>query len=429
MLGTDRYLVVSADTHCGATAAVMREYLDANVRDDFDTWNAQMTTHREGMFRMFSTNPDPTMEEVDDARVQRFVQYFDDLDGYSEPSRWLRDQESEGVVASAIYPSGRGIDGVPFGDRPDADELSESGMRAYNRWLGDFCASIDGRGAGLAAVASLHNVELAVDMIREAAMCGLRGIILPDMSPNHPAFHHPMYDPVWSACSEFNLSLNIHGSTTGPAMFTPAQLSVAQDTDTSYRNPFDGVSLQAALADGGVGNRRMMFTFVYGGVLDRFPTLRVAFTEAFLEWVPFERVKLAAPFSELWYNNRTRRQPRQQLKKHPDEYWEDHFFFGASFMAPREAPLRHQIGIGQIMWGSDYPHAEGTWPDSVASLRNTFAGVPADDLRPMLGENAARLYGFDIDHLRSVAERVGPTVDTVAEPIDVLPDSFTYAFR
>jgi predicted TIM-barrel fold metal-dependent hydrolase len=408
----------------------MRQYLDPGLREEFDAWFAEVMAWRSELFKIFSTNPDPAREELDGARLERFEQHFEQLVGYSDPERWLREQEEgDGVVASAIYPSGMGVDGIPFNTRlGEGGERATKAMQAYNRWLGDFCASIAGRGAGLAAIPELHDVDTAVEMIKEAGSLGLRGIILPDMSPDHPAFHHPMYDPVWAACTEFDLTLNIHGSSLGAPMFTPAQLEMS-GIDESYANPFDGASLQAALGDGGVGNRRIMFTFVYGGIFDRFPSLRIAFTEAMLEWVPFERIKLAAPFSELWYNNRSRRALTERLKKHPDQYWTDHFFFGASFMAPREAPLRDQIGVGQIMWGSDYPHAEGTHPYTLESLRNTFSEVPPEDLHPILGENAARFYGLDVARLRAIADRVGPTVDAVAEPIHELPDSLSYAFR
>ena len=426
---SSRYVVISADTHCGAPHEVMRTYLDERFRDDFDSWLVTAQERREQMFRIFATNPDPAGDELDERRLERFESFFTGLKGYSDPDKWLSAQEADGIVASAIYPTGSGLDGVPFAAKPsDDDERGIAAMRAYNRWLGEFCSSIQGRGAGLAAVPMLHHVELVTEMIHEAAGFGLRGIMLPNMAPDQPAFNHPMYEPVWAACEEHGLTLNIHGGTAGPEMFTATQMQ-GPGGDGEVGDPFHAASLKSALGDGGVGSRRMMFTFVYGGIFDRFPTLRIAFTEAFLEWVPFERIKLSAPFSELWYNNWSLRQLRNQLERHPDDYWEDHFFFGASFMAPRETPLRHNIGVGQIMWGSDYPHAEGTHPHTLESLRNTFAGVPADELRLMLGENAARFYGFDLAQLRAIADRVGPTVAMIDDPIVELPDSLSYAFR
>jgi hypothetical protein len=90
---------------------------------------------------------------------------------------------------------------------------------------------------------------------------------------------------------------------------------------------------------------------------------------------------------------------------------------GASFIRPQEVALREAVGVDKIMWGSDFPHREGCWPYSVEHLRLSFAGVDPADVAAMVGGNAARLYGFDLDALAPVAARVGPAVDEVARPL------------
>ena len=70
---------------------------------------------------------------------------------------------------------------------------------------------------------------------------------------------------------------------------------------------------------------------------------------------------------------------------------------------------RHVIGCDTVMWGTDYPHPEGTWPHTVARLRSDFADVPVEDAELLLGLTAARCYGFDVDALRPLADRIGPT--------------------
>ena len=75
------------------------------------------------------------------------------------------------------------------------------------------------------------------------------------------------------------------------------------------------------------------------------------------------------------------------------------------------------IGLDRIMWGADMPHLEGTYPYSREALRAAFAGVPADEVRLMVGGTAAAVYSFDLDALQSVAEAIGPTVDEVATPL------------
>jgi predicted TIM-barrel fold metal-dependent hydrolase len=94
----------------------------------------------------------------------------------------------------------------------------------------------------------------------------------------------------------------------------------------------------------------------------------------------------------------------------PSEYFHRQVFLGASCMPRRESEMREQIGVANIMWGSDYPHPEGTWPYTRQQMVDTFHGLPEDDLRAMLGLNAARVYGLDLEALERTASRIGPAI-------------------
>src|SRR5262249_16238551 len=76
-----------------------------------------------------------------------------------------------------------------------------------------------------------------------------------------------------------------------------------------------------------------------------------------------------------------------------------------------------ELRVDRIMWAGDFPHHEGVWPWTTKALRANFAGVPEDEVRRMLSLNAADCYGFDLEQLRLIADRVGPTVAEVAEPL------------
>ena len=101
----------------------------------------------------------------------------------------------------------------------------------------------------------------------------------------------------------------------------------------------------------------------------------------------------------------------------PSEYFDRNCAIGASNTRRRELARRYEIGVGNIMWGNDFPHREGCWPWSHEHLRLAFGGVPVDEVTAMVGGNAARVYGFDLDALAPVAARVGPLVDEVARPL------------
>ena len=101
-------------------------------------------------------------------------------------------------------------------------------------------------------------------------------------------------------------------------------------------------------------------------------------------------------------------QIREGLSLCPSEYWKRNCHVGASFLVDNEVGIRHDIGIDKIMWGSDYPHAEGTWPHTKEKLAQTFAGIPQDEIALMIGGNAAKVYGFDAEVLAPLVDRIGP---------------------
>jgi predicted TIM-barrel fold metal-dependent hydrolase len=89
---------------------------------------------------------------------------------------------------------------------------------------------------------------------------------------------------------------------------------------------------------------------------------------------------------------------------------------GASCMSRREAELRHEIGVGNIMWGSDYPHPEGSWPVTRQQQLDTFHGMPEEEIEAMLGGNAVEFYGIDAEKLAPLVARIGPEKESFQKP-------------
>jgi predicted TIM-barrel fold metal-dependent hydrolase len=166
--------------------------------------------------------------------------------------------------------------------------------------------------------------------------------------------------------------------------------------------------------------------------MDRHPDLQFVFTEQGTAWVPDELTRLdyykgrlsgmggASGSQEAKFGESTK-----GLSLSPSEYWARQCQLGSSFIRRPEVEMREQVGIDRIMWGSDFPHLEGCWPFSRQHLRLAFAGVPEPEVRAMVGENAARVYGFDLDALAPVAAEVGPSPAEVDEPLapDDIPDA------
>jgi predicted TIM-barrel fold metal-dependent hydrolase len=158
------------------------------------------------------------------------------------------------------------------------------------------------------------------------------------------------------------------------------------------------------------------------GVFERHPGLQLVLTEQGTAWIPEELVRIDYFFDRM--SSAKESQEIQwgmevvgRLSLRPSEYWARQCHIGSSFIRPAEVGLRYSVGLDRIMWGNDYPHREGSFPYSHEHLRASFAGVPVDEVAAMLGRNAADVYGFDLEALRPIADRVGPRVADVDVPL------------
>ena len=168
--------------------------------------------------------------------------------------------------------------------------------------------------------------------------------------------------------------------------------------------------------------QRPFLRLLFSGVFERHPHLTFVMAEQGNSWVPgllagldwaVERMRSVPGSVEELFGGEIAR----SLSLTPSEYWARQCFLGASFMGPHDCAVRAETGVESIMWGSDYPHSEGTHPYTPEALRYTFADVATSEVQLMLGANAARAYGFDLDALSVLAADVGPRMADVAVPL------------
>ena len=112
----------------------------------------------------------------------------------------------------------------------------------------------------------------------------------------------------------------------------------------------------------------------------------------------------------------------QALKEPPSFYAKRNCWYGASFPSPADIKGRDVVGVDRILWGNDYPHYEGCYPYSRENMRLAFSDVDPIEVRMMLGENAAKLYDFDLQALRPLAEKLEITPELVRVPLDEIPE-------
>jgi predicted TIM-barrel fold metal-dependent hydrolase len=182
---------------------------------------------------------------------------------------------------------------------------------------------------------------------------------------------------------------------------------------------------------------------IFGGVFERFPGLRLVFAEITGPWWTQVIADLESAYL-LSFKNLLDHEFGQVLRdapRPPSEYCRSNVFVGASFMSREESEAAVELGhFTNVMWGSDYPHPEGTYqiperedevPVTHLALRATFAGLPDDATRRMLGDNAIDVFGLDRTKLQTVADRIGaPSLDDINEPLIGSPEGLTtMAFR
>ncbi len=388
---SERYTVISSDTHAGGSHAQYREYLESKYLDAFDEWR--------GRYR----NP---FHDLGDER--RYRNWDDEMRN--------RQQDEDGVVGEVIFPNTV----PPFfpsfvlfapPPKPEEYELRHAGVRAHNRWLVDFCSRFPERRAGIGQI-FLNDIDDAIEDVRWIAEHGLRGgVLLPNIPPDVTwikPIHHPDYDRLWAVCQELGVPVNIHGGTGNPDYGrTPAAMLLF-------------------MAEVGHFSRRPLLMMLLGGVFERFPELKVVMTEQGARWLPQELEFLDGVLSSVRKRGaigELRFAQEVVLPLSATEYLARNVWFGLSFPHREDvAAVRDTIGLDRIMWGSDYPHDEGTYPYTTEALRQVFAGWDPADVRKVLGETAAAIYGFDLEALAPHAAEVGPLVSEVAQPLTQLPD-------
>ena len=393
----DRHLVISSDCHAGLPPHEYRRYLDARHREAFDHALAIQIERTQELERHFL---------VADINAQWRAGRERALTGAWDHEERIRVLDGDGIAGEIIFPDGiTEMNMPPFGaglSLPTdqiVPELQWAGARAHNRWLAELCQMAPERRVGVAIVPALWDVNLAVQEVRWAREHGLRGILIPCMWGKFPAYHHPRYEPLWQACVEHDVVVHFHS---GPA---PSEEYFGTELTG------DGPSLPGAM---GIYVSEVVqymvrpLTFmIWGGVFERNPALRLVLTEGTSIWVPEYLALLDHRYSETHYSQKLG-DYRSHLKLSPSEYFARNVALGASCMPRRESLKRHEIGLRSIMWGSDYPHPEGSWPITREQMLETFQGLPDGEIAAMLGGNAARVYGFDTEKLAPLVARIGP---------------------
>lgn len=300
--------------------------------------------------------------------------------GNWDPAGRLEDMDADGVQTAVMYGGG------PLGTMDN--ELYLASFDAYNHWLADFCAYDPKRLVGVAYL-PMQDVDHAIAMVKDAAKRGLKGVNIPGFpqkkegiksggfgaqvlaltgDPDGPRqYDDAEFDPFWKTCVDHDMAVTIH---LGARSARPGQMKFLPNM----------VMSKLCMAE-------PLAILIFGGVFDRFPDLRFGAIESGVGWIAF-----TAEYMDAIYDNQ-RHWLNLELAYKPSEYFDRNVY--ASFIRDREGIRNRALpGGSNIMWSTDYPHSETTWPESLETLEWQFDGLGADEIKPIVHDNAIRFYGL-----------------------------------
>jgi predicted TIM-barrel fold metal-dependent hydrolase len=390
-----RQILISTDGHAGADLWDYKPYLEQRWHDEFDAWAAT--------FHDAWTEADP----------DRPANHRLGVASASAPLNWdsamrLDYLDGQGIAAEVLFPNTAppfypsGALTSPGPRTRDEFEVRFAGLRAHNRWLADFCSQAPDRWAGFAQV-FLDDVDAAIAEVRRAKEAGLRGVLLPnDHVLKMVNLYYPHLDPLWAVCAE--LGLPVHRHTNFPTE------SVQEGGNASALVGMVETQFYIVRAVGHM---------ILSGAFERHPDLVFVVTEitaaselpgylARLDGMAGLHLGAGTPLYEQI------KDAIAALRRKPSEYFATNVFVAGPTHDLRQA---HDLGTPNLMWGADVPHSEGTSPFTLEVLRTTMCDLLEDDITALLSTRAADVYGFDLERLRTVADRIGPTLEEIKTPL------------
>jgi predicted TIM-barrel fold metal-dependent hydrolase len=351
---------------------------DSHVMEPLDLWTAHLPPRLRDKGPRIEVNGDVSCMMVEDTIVLRSVRSpaSDGSDddgrdgrptGQSDPTARLADLDRDGVWGDVIYPNLATFCVYRITD----PELQVASCRLYNDWLAERFVDASPRFCPVALLPPL-DVSAAVEELRRTRQRGFRAVLLPVHMDARP-YNSPGYEPLWSEAEALGVPLTFHAGS-------------GRDQRPAHG---PGGAVINYVVTVGAGPMETVAYLTGSGVLARHPDLRVTMVECGTGWLAWvlhamddayrEHFRFAEPKLDLLPSEYFRRQGSVTFQNDPVGFHNIRF-----------------TGDTCLMWGSDYPHSEGTWPESHRYLAEQLAGIPDDTVERVVCTNAARLYGFEL---------------------------------
>ncbi len=379
-----QYRVISADSHVTEPPDLWSKYIESEFEDraprivaekDTDSWVMEgVPIWPLGIMTTLGKDRDKIGPN------DRFSESV--RPGAYDSRARVKDVDPDGVDAEVVFPTVA----LRLYGMPDTD-LMYASMRAYNDWMADFSDAVPGRYRGISLIA-LVDMEQALDEIRRTRKKGLYPMIAID-SGDPTGYSDRRYDPLWATAQELDVPVSMHvlserqrviESTDQDAwkhLNQPGGVAVKQLGPPEPRSPI-GPTIQS---------------MIVSGVFERNPELKIVAVEVGCSWA----VPLMERLDEWARGDHTglRQVEGWTGNKLPSEYFHQNVYM--TFIRDKMGvKCREAIGMDNIMWSSDFPHPTSTWPNSQRVLDEHFDGVPEEDKRQIVCENASRIFGFPV---------------------------------
>jgi predicted TIM-barrel fold metal-dependent hydrolase len=303
---------------------------------------------------------------------------FDDVfPGAYIPEARRKDNERDGIAGEVIYPT------ISMNIYKLVDpRLIADAFKAYNDWISEFCTACSptSKGVGLVVV---DDVDVAIAELERMKKIGLVSAMIPVTPRDDCPYSHPMYDSLWAAAQDLNIPLSLHLRTNR----MPLETKMPADRH-HFITQATGYTMYASYVQYALGN------MIFSGVFERYPKLKVVSVEFDSGWVPYFLYSM-----DFLYTQRIHHPsffPRFKSKDAvPSDFFRENVLISFQEDLPKfgnGSPLKSD----NLMWGSDYPHQESTFPHSKSMVDNLLKEVAQEDRRKITSGNAARLYDIAV---------------------------------
>ncbi len=304
------------------------------------------------------------------------ITYEEMRDGCYDPVARLSDMDMNHTEAQMSFPSFPRFCGQTFMEADDK-VLSDLCVKAYNDWMvEEWCAGSEGRLIPLTIV-QLWDAELAAAEVHRNAERGVRAVCFSEIPPylNLPSIHTDYWEPFFRACEETGTVINMHIGSSSKMPSTSADAPAAVGSTLTFGNAM------SSMAD-----------WLFSGWLERLPSLKLAYSEGQIGWIPY----ILERADNVWEENRAWGGFGENVPEPPSTYYYRQIY-GCFFDDKYGLDNLEKVGVDNICFETDYPHSDSTWPHSKEVAEKLMGHLPEDVIYKLMRGNAIEMLGLDFD--------------------------------